>query len=89
MNFESLETAADAASDLTARLAAELAQATADLDAAERRFFTASAQSFASEHPIPFAIRRERIASRNRVAVLRQVLAGMPNIEEDLHARSA
>jgi hypothetical protein len=89
MNPETLETAACAASDLTARLAAELARATAQLEDAERRYRTASAQAFTAHAPVPLSIRQDRMEGRRRVAGLLRVLGGMPTIEGGGHAQSA
>jgi len=89
MNHEALDSAACPASDLGARLDAELSQATARLHAAELRFRAASAESITSHSPIPFAVRRQRIECRRQVALLQQVLAGMPTIEGGRHAESA
>lgn len=89
MNHEALDSAVCAASDLAARLDAELSQAHARLLAAELRFRAASAQAITSHRPIPFAVRRQRIECRQDIALLRQVLAGMPTIDGGSHAESA
>lgn len=89
MNTEPFETAVCAASDLAARLRAELAQARCQLDDAEERFLEASADSATLHLPIPFQVRRDRVRCRREVALLRHVMAGMPNIEGDHHAASA
>lgn len=89
MNHEAFETAACAASDLAARLDAELALANARLDAAELRFRAASAQSIRSHRPIPFTVRKQRIECRQEIALLEQVLAGMPTTGGESHAESA
>lgn len=89
MNPETLETAACAVSDLTARLAAELDRATAQLEEAERRYRTAAALAFTVHSPVPLAIRRDRMEGRRRVAVLLRVLGGMPNVDGGGHARIA
>ena len=89
MEPELFETAACAASDLTARLLAELAQATSLLADAEARFLAARARADHGEPPIPFHVRRNRIECRRQVTLLHQVLAGMPAIEGECHAQSA
>lgn len=89
MNHEALESAACAASDLAARLDAELAQANVRLHAAELRFRAASALSIRSHRPIPFAVRKQRVECRQEIALLEQVLAGMPATGENCHAESA
>ena len=77
--------ACDAASDLTARLLAELSRAQAELAVAEGRMHTALAVGAA----IPPDVRSERILARQKVAVLHQVLDGMPSVEGECHAASA
>jgi hypothetical protein len=89
MNHEAMESAVCAASDLAARIDAELAQANAHLHAAEMRFRAASAQAISSHRPIPFAVRRQRIECRQQIFLLQQVLAGMPTTGEVDHAESA
>lgn len=89
MNHEALEWAACAASDLAARLAAELTQANARLQAAEMRFRAASEQAITSHSPIPFTVRKQRIECRQHIALLRQVLAGVPAHGGESHAESA
>lgn len=89
MNYEAYESAACAASDLAARLTAELTVANARLLAAEQHFHAASARAMSQQSPIPFAVRRQRIEARQQVVLLRQVLAGMPAIAGGSHAESA
>lgn len=89
MNHEFFETAVCAASDLAARLARELAQALCLMEDAERRYFQAAADAQSLGASIPLALRRERNAARQTVAVLRHVLAGMPSPEGGRHAASA
>lgn len=89
MNHEALESAVCAASDLAARLDAELTQATARLHAAESRLRAASAQAITSHRPIPFSVRRQRTECRQHVELLQQVLAGMPATRGESHAQSA
>ncbi len=89
MNHEAMESAVCAASDLAARLDAELKQANARLHAAESRFRAASAQAITSRSPIPFAVRKQRIECRQDINLLLQVLAGMPAHGGESHAESA
>ncbi len=89
MNHEALESAVCAASDLAARLDAELTQANARLHAAELRFRAASAQAITSHSPIPFTVRKQRVECRQHVDLLLQVLAGMPATGGESHAESA
>jgi len=89
MNHEAFESGVCAAADLAARLDAELNQAAARLDAAERHFRAASARAISSRSPIPFAVRRQRIECRQQISLLQQVLAGMPATGGDCHAESA
>lgn len=89
MSPENLESAACAATDLAARLAAELARATAQLEDAERRYVTASVHAFTAHSSIPRAVRRDRMEGRRLVHVLQHVLGGMPTIEGGGHAQSA
>ncbi|MBX3463588.1 MAG: hypothetical protein KF830_10480 [Planctomycetes bacterium] len=90
MDHEAYDTAACAAWDLAARLAAELTLANARLEAAEQRFRAASAAAISSRGAIPFSIRKQRIECQRDVALLQRVLAGMPAEEGgDSHAASA
>jgi len=81
--------ACDATSDLTARLLADLTQAQAELAVAEGRVHSA----LASGATVAPELRSDRILARQKVAVLYQVLDGMPSIEGDregeCHAESA
>lgn len=79
------DAACDAASDLTARLLAELSNARAQLAVAEARAHAA----LAAGHVIPLDVRHERVLARQKVAVLRQVLDGVPSVEDVSHAASA
>lgn len=88
MNHDAQDSIVCAASDLAARLDAELTLATARLEAAEQRFLTASAQALSSRGTIPFAVRRQRIECRQQIALLHHVLAGMP-ASGGSHAESA
>jgi hypothetical protein len=85
MDQELFDGAACAASDLTARLLADLAQAANRLSAAESRFRAATASGL----PIPLGVRAERTVCRQQVAFLRHVLEGMPTCGGDYHAASA
>jgi hypothetical protein len=84
MDQELFEGAACAASDLTARLLAELAMASRRLAAAEMTYRAAAATGL----PIPFTVRQARTRSRREVANLRQMLAGLPGGGGD-HAATA
>ena len=89
MNYETDDTAACAASDLAARLVAELAVASARLAAAEQRLQAASEAACTANAPIPFPERRQRFECQQQVTLLRRVLAGLPPVEGDDHAESA
>jgi len=89
MNHEPFETAVCAASDLAARLAGELAIAICQMEHAERAFVAAAADNDALGIPIPFAVRHERLSTRREVAMIRQVLDGMPKVRGGRHAASA
>jgi hypothetical protein len=78
-----------AASDLAARLAAEVARANADLEAAEQRFRTAAIHSLGGPVAVSFGIRRDVSTSRRRLAALQQVLDGILDSEGGIHAASA
>lgn len=84
MDHELFDSAACAASDLTARLAADLSVASARLLAAE-----ANCRATTAGGPPGLAMRRERLAWRRQVAGLRQLLAGMPYDTEVAHAATA
>lgn len=85
MDHEQFEGAACAASDLTARLLAELAAASRRLATAGAAFRVASATGL----PIPFAVRQARTGCRREVANLRHMLAGLPGGGEGDHAATA
>jgi hypothetical protein len=85
MEHELFEGAACAASDLTARLLAELAGASRRLAAAEVAYRAAAATGTA----IPFAARQARTGARREVANLRHMLAGLPGGGEGDHAATA
>lgn len=78
-----------AASDLTARLSAEVARAKTELDAAERRFNDAAAMTPDILRTVPFGLRRDVSASRRRLAALLQVLDGVIGPNGGPHAASA
>ena len=80
-----IDGAACAASDLTARLLAELAQAQAQLAISDARAHAA----LAIGQPVPKNVRTERVLQRRQVAVIRQILDGVPSVSEDNHAASA
>ena len=84
MDTELIDGAACPASDVGARLLAELSRAKALLAVADARAFAALAKG----EPIPTEVRSERILHRRQLAVMRQMLDGMP-IEGDRHAASA
>ena len=89
MDIESIDEAVCAAADLTARLHAEVTQAQAQLAIADARAHA----SLAKGEPIPTDVRVERILHRQKLAVLHQVLDGVPAIEGDFegdcHAATA
>ncbi|MCU0863607.1 MAG: hypothetical protein MUC36_07455 [Planctomycetes bacterium] len=85
MDHELFEGAACAASDLTARLLAELATATGRLEQAERDYRSAAATGL----PIPFAVRKAGTLRRREVSNIRHMLAGLPCGGEVDHAASA
>lgn len=89
MKHEPFETAVCAASDLAARLARELATAICQMEHAERAFLAATADANTLGVPIPFAVRHERMSTRREVAMIRQVLDGMPKVRGGSHAASA
>ena len=89
MNHEPYETAVCAASDLGARLSADLSRARAQLEDAEARFQVAAAPQVAARLPVPFGVRRERLEARRRVSLLQGMLAGMPHAGGGSHAESA
>jgi hypothetical protein len=66
-----------AASDLAARLAAEVARAITELEDAEQRFREAAHRVAGGLIVVPFSIRRAVTACRRRVAVLQQILDGV------------
>jgi hypothetical protein len=75
MEYELFEGAACAASDLTARLMAEMRRAGHSLAAAEAELVAA----VRTGQPIPFAARRRRAECRHEIHNLRRLLAGMPS----------
>jgi hypothetical protein len=85
MDHELLEGAACAGSDLTARLLAELASATARLDDAERRLRNAA---ICGIRPAA-ALRAEHVLCKRYVASLRLMLAEMPAFEGGSHVAIA
>lgn len=87
MNHDAYESAACAASDLAARLNAELALASARLEIAERRYRDATAHAFSAQGTIPFGVLEQRQEWRQQVRLLRHVLDGMP--DGGSHAASA
>ena len=80
-----IEGAACAASDLTARLLAELAQAQAQLAISDAQAHAALATGL----PVPRSVRSERVLQKRQVAVIRQILDGVPSVSEESHAASA
>lgn len=89
MDMELIDGAACAASDLTARLHAELSRAQAQLAITTARAH--AAQAFGEE--LPVELRNDWILHEEQVAVLRQVLEGVPTVgdstEGESHAISA
>lgn len=85
MDHDLLDGAACAASDLTARLLADLARANERMALAEARVRT----RLAAGATVPDAWRAERRSCRAQVASLLQVLSGMPAVIGGRHAASA
>ncbi|MEZ6038195.1 MAG: hypothetical protein R3F29_11980 [Planctomycetota bacterium] len=87
MDTDLIEGVACAVSDLSARLYADLATAQAQLAVADARACFALSQGA----PIPGDVRSERILCRRQIAVLRQMLDGIPSLESegDCHVASA
>ena len=78
-----------AASDLAARLAADVARATTELEAAEQRFLAAAHRVAGGLIVVPFGIRRAVTACRRRVAALQHILDGVIGPDGGCHAASA
>ena len=85
MDIELIEGAACAASDLTARLHAELSRAQAQLAITTARVHAILARG----DNLSLDLRNDRILHAEQVAVLQEVLDGVPAIEGDCHAVSA
>ncbi|MFK7741338.1 MAG: hypothetical protein AB8H80_13545 [Planctomycetota bacterium] len=79
METDLIDDAACAASDLTARLLAELSQARAQQALHDARALAACSKGIA----IPAELRNESLLLEQKVAVLHQLLDGMPAIESD------
>ena len=88
MKLQPFDGAACAAADLTARLLAELTEASAQLAAAQQAFHRAAAHARADGTVIPFSIRSRRTAFRDQVCLLRRFLAGIYSAGE-AHVESA
>jgi hypothetical protein len=82
MDMELLEGAACAASDLTARLQAELTQAKAQLAIGTARTHSILARG----ETIPPDLANDCILHAEQVAVLRELLDGLPSVAGDCHA---
>lgn len=78
-----------AADDLTARLSAELTQASLDLATAERRCTEAVRHDPAGGTAVPRALRRELMRCRRHFAALRQMLEGVLDPTGGHHAACA
>jgi hypothetical protein len=78
-----------AASDLAARLAADVAHAITELEAAEQRFRDAAHRVAGGLIVVPFGIRRAVTACRRRVKALQQLLDGIVGPGGGCHAASA
>lgn len=85
MDHDLLEGAACAASDLTARLQADLARADERLALAEARVRAVTVAGV----PVPSGLRAEHRQCRRQVASLLQVLAGMPAFDGGCRAALA
>ena len=88
MKLQPFDGAACAAADLTARLLAELTEASARFAAAQQEFDLAAAKARADGTLIPFQVRARRTACRDEVSLLRRALAGIYSTGE-AHVESA
>lgn len=79
MDYEALDGAACAGSDLMARLLGDLARAADSLALAEARAHAALAQGRTPDA----SLQRELRACRQHAAALRRLLAGMPGFDGD------
>lgn len=80
--------AACPASDLTARMLAELRRAEGELARIEE-LFTAAANVAANLHMVPLPLRRERHDSRQQAAGIRAMLADLTNLSGDRLSKPA
>ncbi|MCA8963239.1 MAG: hypothetical protein H6838_13405 [Planctomycetes bacterium] len=80
--------AACPASDLAARLFAELTRAEGELARVEELFAAAAAVASAT-HAVPFPLHRERLDRLQHVSGIRAVLADLTNLSGDRHAATA
>ena len=87
MNLQPFDGATCAAADLTARLLAELAEASAQFADAQQEFSLAAVKARSERTVIPFSIRSRRTACRDQIALLRRILAGIYSGEA--HVESA
>jgi hypothetical protein len=85
MDYELFEGAACAASDLTARLLADLRRAGHDLAAAEAELVAAVREG----RPMPFGARQKRASCRHEMNNLRRMLAGLPSHPGGDHVATA
>lgn len=85
MEHDLFDGAICAASDLTARVKADLVAAMKSLAQADSRCRAAEAAGV----PLTLGMRHERASCRQLVASLRRLLAGMPTIAGGRHAASA
>ena len=85
MEHDLFDGAICAASDLTARVKADLVTAMKSLAQADSRCRAAEAAG----SPLTLGMRHERSSCRQLVASLRRLLAGMPTITGGRHAASA
>jgi hypothetical protein len=77
MKLQPFDGAACAAADLTARLLAELTEASAQFAAAQQEFNHAAARARADGTVVPFSIRARRTACCDEVDLLRHLIAGI------------
>ena len=89
MDMDLIDGAACAASDLTARLHAELSRAQAQLAITTARVHALAARG----DDLPSDLRNDQILHLEQVAVIREVLEGVPSIDDgvegECHAVSA
>ncbi|HEX6809991.1 MAG TPA: hypothetical protein VF384_00085 [Planctomycetota bacterium] len=88
MKLQPFDGSTCAAADLTARLLAELAEASAKFADAQQEFSLAAVKARTERTAVPFDIRSKRTACRDQVTLLRRILAGIYSTGE-AHVESA